>query len=111
MLLNTSDLMCILDPSKYICNRGMAKQRKEGSFRERKVFSTKGRYQWGPGRYFTYLVILLRQFSGYGVLFSKKVGTRGLKSGIKGSVSFKEQTVIKQVPFAKGMFYTKGRSL
>ena len=26
-----------------------------------------------------YLVILLRQFSGYGVLFSKQVGTRGLK--------------------------------
>ena len=46
-----------------------------------------------------------------GYFFSKKVGTRGLKSGIKGSVSFKEQTVIKQVPFAKGMFYTKVRSL
>ena len=43
--------------------------------------------------------------------FSKKVGTRGLNSGIKGSVSFNEQTIIKQVPFAKGMFYTKGRSL
>ena len=59
--------------------QGMAKQRKEGSFRERKVpfakgrfFSTKGRYHWGPGRYFMYLVILLRQFSGYGVLFPKR---------------------------------------
>ena len=32
----------------------------------------------GPREVF-YLVILLRQFSGYGVLFQKKVGTLGLK--------------------------------
>ena len=51
-----------------------------------------------------YLVMLLRQFSGYEVLLKKSRYT-----GIKGSVSFKEQTIIKQVPFAKGMFYTKGR--
>ena len=69
----------------------IAKQRKEGSFRERKVFSTKGRYQWGPGRYFMYLVILLRQFSEYEVLFQK-----GRYTGIKGSVSFKEQTVTER---------------
>ena len=45
--------------------------------------------------------------------FFQKGRYSGIKinSGIKGSVSFKEQTIIKQVPFAKGMFYTKGRSL
>ena len=91
---------------------GIAKQRKEGSFRERKVpfakgrfFSTKGRYQWGPGRYFMYLVILWRNLVNIGYFFKKK----SRYTGIKGSVSFKEQTIIKQVPFAKGMFYTKGR--
>ena len=35
-----------------------------------------------------YLVILLRQFSEYGVLFQK-----GRYMGIKGRVSFKEQTI------------------
>ena len=30
---------------------------------------------------------------------------KGRYTGIKGNVSFKEQTII---PFAKGMFYTKG---
>ena len=32
---------------------------------------------------------------------------KGRYTGIKGSVPFKEQTIIKQGPFAKGMFYMK----
>ena len=51
-----------------------------------------------------YLVILLRNLVDIGYFFKKVRYT-----GIKGNVSFKEQTIIKQVPFAKGMFYMKGR--